>query len=147
MAISEAAVARVSVSKRRGVDLSQPLSDAAFAEHRAHVLRGTGAGAARPAADAARSSSPSRAASGRREPHVIDQFHHPDDPNILILSNGRRTASRSGSPTPERISTPTTRICRFRRARRCSTRSRSRKPAATRCSPISTRRTTTCPTR
>lgn len=24
---------------------------------------------------------------GRPEPHVIDQFHHPADPNILILSN------------------------------------------------------------
>lgn len=24
---------------------------------------------------------------GRAEPHVIDSFHHPDDPNILILSN------------------------------------------------------------
>jgi taurine dioxygenase len=24
---------------------------------------------------------------GRPEPHVIDQFHHPDDPDILILSN------------------------------------------------------------
>ncbi len=24
---------------------------------------------------------------GPPEPHVIDQFHHPDDPNILILSN------------------------------------------------------------
>jgi taurine dioxygenase len=24
---------------------------------------------------------------GRPEPHVIDQFHHPEDPNILILSN------------------------------------------------------------
>jgi taurine dioxygenase len=27
---------------------------------------------------------------GPPEPHVIDQFHHPDDPNILILSNRRR---------------------------------------------------------
>jgi taurine dioxygenase len=26
---------------------------------------------------------------GRPEPHVIDQFHHPIDPNILILSNRR----------------------------------------------------------
>ena len=24
---------------------------------------------------------------GRPEPHVIDTFHHPADPNILILSN------------------------------------------------------------
>jgi taurine dioxygenase len=27
---------------------------------------------------------------GPPEPHVIDQFHHPDDPNILILSNRKR---------------------------------------------------------
>jgi taurine dioxygenase len=27
---------------------------------------------------------------GPPEPHVIDQFHHADDPNILILSNRRR---------------------------------------------------------
>jgi taurine dioxygenase len=26
---------------------------------------------------------------GPPEPHVIDQFHHPDDPNILILTNRR----------------------------------------------------------
>ncbi len=26
---------------------------------------------------------------GPPEPHVIDQFHHPEDPNILILSNRR----------------------------------------------------------
>lgn len=27
---------------------------------------------------------------GKPEPHVIDTFHHPDDPNILILSNVHR---------------------------------------------------------
>ena len=27
---------------------------------------------------------------GPPEPHVIDQFHHPHDPNILILSNVMR---------------------------------------------------------
>ena len=31
---------------------------------------------------------------GRPEPHVIDRFHHPDDPNILILSN----VYRDGQP-------------------------------------------------
>ena len=31
---------------------------------------------------------------GRPEPHVIDTFHHPADPNILILSN----VSRDGKP-------------------------------------------------
>ena len=32
---------------------------------------------------------------GRPEPHVIDTFHHPEDPNILILSN----VLRDGKPT------------------------------------------------
>ncbi len=32
---------------------------------------------------------------GRPEPHVIDTFHHPDDPNILVLSN----VVRDGKPT------------------------------------------------
>jgi taurine dioxygenase len=31
---------------------------------------------------------------GPPEPHVIDQFHHPEDPNILILSN----RTRDGKP-------------------------------------------------
>ena len=32
---------------------------------------------------------------GAPEPHVIDTFHHPDDPNILVLSN----VVRDGRPT------------------------------------------------
>ena len=32
---------------------------------------------------------------GPPEPHVIDQFHHPEDPNILILSN----VVKDGKPT------------------------------------------------
>lgn len=32
---------------------------------------------------------------GRAEPHVIDTFHHPEDPNILILSN----VVKDGKPT------------------------------------------------
>ena len=32
---------------------------------------------------------------GPPEPHVIDQFHHPEDPNILILSN----VKKDGQPT------------------------------------------------
>ena len=32
---------------------------------------------------------------GTPEPHVIDQFHHPEDPNILILSN----VKKDGQPT------------------------------------------------
>jgi len=33
---------------------------------------------------------------GPPEPHVIDQFHHPDDPNILILSNRRSNGTPVG---------------------------------------------------
>ena len=33
---------------------------------------------------------------GVPEPHVIDQFHHPDDPNILILSNVKVGGKPSG---------------------------------------------------
>jgi taurine dioxygenase len=33
---------------------------------------------------------------GPPEPHVIDQFHHPDDPNILILSNVKIDDKPSG---------------------------------------------------
>jgi len=33
---------------------------------------------------------------GRPEPHVIDTFHHPVDPNILILSNVRREGKPIG---------------------------------------------------
>ena len=33
---------------------------------------------------------------GSPEPHVIDRFHHPDDPNILILSNVHRNGQPIG---------------------------------------------------
>jgi taurine dioxygenase len=33
---------------------------------------------------------------GPPEPHVIDQFHHPEDPNILILSNRRKDGEPVG---------------------------------------------------
>jgi taurine dioxygenase len=33
---------------------------------------------------------------GPPEPHVIDQFHHPDDPNILILSNRKKNGEPVG---------------------------------------------------
>jgi taurine dioxygenase len=69
-----------------GVDVAEPLTDAAFAELEAAffrgqvlVLREQRLTAAQFVAFAHRF--------GPSEPHVIDQFHHPDDPNILILSN------------------------------------------------------------
>jgi taurine dioxygenase len=33
---------------------------------------------------------------GKPEPHVIDQFHHPEDPNILILSNVQKNGQPIG---------------------------------------------------
>ncbi len=68
------------------VDLSAPLSNEAFADLEAAffaaqvlVLRGQSITPAQYVAFACRFGPP--------EPHVIDQFHHSVDPNILILSN------------------------------------------------------------
>ena len=76
------------------VDIAQPMSDEAFAElQRAFfagqvlVLRGQSLTPAQFAAFARRLGPP--------QPHVIDQFHHPEDPNILILSN----VKKDGKPT------------------------------------------------
>ncbi|HKU86755.1 MAG TPA: TauD/TfdA family dioxygenase [Casimicrobiaceae bacterium] len=70
----------------RGVDLAQPMTDEAFAAiERAFfagqvlVIRGQKLAPSQFVAFARRFGPP--------EPHVIDQFHHPADPNILILSN------------------------------------------------------------
>ena len=69
-----------------GLHISRPLSAAEFGEleqtfFRAQVLvlRAQSLAPAEFVAFARRFGPP--------EPHVIDQFHHPDDPNILILSN------------------------------------------------------------
>ena len=69
-----------------GVDLAQPLSDAAFRDiervfydRQVIGLRAQTLTPAQFVAFARRIGPP--------QPHVIDQFHHPDDPNILILSN------------------------------------------------------------
>ena len=76
------------------VDLSQPLSDADFRQleaafYRNHVLalRAQDISAAQFIAFARRIGPP--------QPHVIDQFHHPEDSNILILSN----VKKDGQPT------------------------------------------------
>ena len=76
------------------VDVSQPLSAAAFAEiERAFyagqvlAIRGQQLSARQFASFAARFGPP--------QPHVIDQFHHPEDPNILVLSN----VKKDGHPT------------------------------------------------
>jgi len=76
------------------VDLSQPLSDAdfraieqAFYAHQVLAIRGQRI-SARQFIDFARRIGPP-------QPHVIDQFHHPEDSNILILSN----VKKDGRPT------------------------------------------------
>jgi taurine dioxygenase len=78
----------------RDVDISRPLNDGEFTElERAFyagqvlVLRGQKLTPAQFVAFAKRLGPP--------QPHVIDQFHHPDDPNILILSN----VKKDGQPT------------------------------------------------
>jgi len=76
------------------IDLASPLSDAAFKEiedaffaGQVLVLRGQRLTPAQFHTFARRF--------GRPEPHVIDQFHHPDCSDILILSN----VIRDGKPT------------------------------------------------
>ena len=76
------------------IDLSAGLSDAVFAElmqafyaNQVLALRGQRITAAQ-FIDFARRIGPP-------QPHVIDQFHHPEDPNILILSN----VQKDGQPT------------------------------------------------
>ena len=77
-----------------GVDLAQSLSDAdfdqlerAFYQHQVLALRAQDISATQFAAFARRIGPP--------QPHVIDQFHHPEDSNILILSN----VKKDGQPT------------------------------------------------
>jgi taurine dioxygenase len=77
-----------------GADISEPLSDAVFEElwdwffeHQVLVLRNQRLTPDKYLAFARRF--------GRPEPHVIDQFHHPEHADILILSN----VERNGKPT------------------------------------------------
>ncbi len=77
-----------------GVDLSRPLSDREFAEierafydNQVLALRAQEITAKQFVAFARRFGPP--------QPHVIDQFHHPEDANILILSN----VKKDGKPT------------------------------------------------
>lgn len=79
----------------RGVDIAQALPDQAFAEIESAfyagqvlVLREQSLTPAQFAAFARRLGPP--------QPHVIDQFHHPAEPNILILSNVRRNGRPTG---------------------------------------------------
>ncbi len=76
------------------VDLSQPLSDPAFEEIERAFYAGQVVGIR-----AQKLTAPQFASFASRfgppQPHVIDQFHHPEDPNILILSN----VKKNGQPT------------------------------------------------
>ena len=78
-----------------GIDLSLPLGDDALAmiedalhSHGFAVLPGQTLSAEQFVAFSRRL--------GRPEPHVIDRFHHPADPNILILSNVHRNGQPIG---------------------------------------------------
>ncbi len=78
-----------------GIDLSHPLDEESFRlvecglhEHGFVVLPGQTLSSGEFVAFARRW--------GRPEPHVIDRFHHPDDPNILILSNVHRDGQPIG---------------------------------------------------
>src|SRR5947207_12167809 len=78
-----------------GVDLGSPLDDSAFAEvehaffdSQVLVLRAQSLTPAQFLTFARRFGPP--------EPHVIDQFHHPADPNILILSNRKKNGEPVG---------------------------------------------------
>jgi taurine dioxygenase len=72
-----------------GIDLSKPLSDAAFREveqafwdGQVLAIKGQRLEPSQFLAFARRF--------GKPEPHVIDTFHHPSEPDILILSNRRK---------------------------------------------------------
>ena len=77
------------------IDLAQPMGEEAFAEFEAAFFRGqvlvVRGQTLTPAqfVDFARRLGPP-------EPHVIDQFHHPADANILILSNRRKDGAPIG---------------------------------------------------
>jgi taurine dioxygenase len=78
-----------------GVDLSRPLSDEAFAE----LMRAFFAGQL--LVMRAQQLTASRFLDfvrriGPPEPHVIDQFHHAEHPEILVLSNVRRNGEPTG---------------------------------------------------
>ncbi len=91
-------IARISASlgaRIEGIDLSLPLGEDAFAmiedglhAHGFAVLPGQTLSAEQFVAFSRRL--------GRPEPHVIDRFHHPADPNILILSNVHRDGQPIG---------------------------------------------------
>ena len=79
--LSEALGARI-----EGVDLSYPLADETFKAIEAALHAHAFVVFPRQSLDARRFLAFARRW-GEPQPHVIDTFHHPEDPNILILSN------------------------------------------------------------
>ena len=88
--LSEVAGARVS-----GLDLSQPLSAESFKQLERALHQFGFVVLAGQTLSTAQFGAFSRLW-GRAEPHVIDTFHHPDDANILILSNVQRDGKAIG---------------------------------------------------
>jgi taurine dioxygenase len=78
-----------------GVDLSQPLSEALFAEIRRAFFAGQVLAFRAQKLTAAQFHAFARRF-GPPEPHVIDQFHHPDNPDILVLSNRQKDGKPVG---------------------------------------------------
>ena len=126
-----------------GLDLSQPLSDATFNEvrdalHRYHVLAIRGQ-KLQPASLIEFSKR-----FGPPEPHVLDQFHHPQYSDILMLSNVVRDGKPVGLADVALIGTAITPIWMYRRGPRCCIRLKSRRSGVTRCLPIRNRLTRIC---
>ena len=69
-----------------GADLSQPIGEAGFSEIQKQFLQHQVVVFRDQKLTAPQFLSFSRHF-GSAEPHVLDQFHHPDDPDILVLSN------------------------------------------------------------
>lgn len=88
--LSDAIGARVS-----GLDLSQPLSASEFLQIESALHQYGFVVLPRQTLSTAQFDAFSRLW-GRAEPHVIDSFHHPDDANILILSNVQRDGKAIG---------------------------------------------------
>ena len=81
---------------------------------------------------------------GKPEPHVIDQFHHPEHADILILSNVQKDGKPTGlADAGTYFHTDYSYLDVPARAP-CCIRSRCRRRAATRCSRTSTPPTTIC---
>ena len=78
-----------------GIDLSQPLDDAAAEQLRRAFFAGQVLAFRQQSLTTTQFAAFARRF-GPPEPHVIDQFHHPEDSNILILSNRKKNGQPVG---------------------------------------------------